>query len=72
MKFISKPSISLANKMTVFDKIKNFENLSRDFKEFEKNFKYLLKKNNKNNIEKKLLSLVEMEINNLISHRNYK
>ena len=67
LKFISKPSISLANKMSVFEKIHYIENLNRDFSEFEKDFQFLLKKNNKNNLEKKLLNLVEMEINNLIN-----
>ena len=66
LKFISKPSISLANKMSVFEKIHYYENLNKDFNDFEKDFQYLLKKNNKNNLEKKLLNLVEMEINNLI------
>ena len=67
LKFISKPSISLANKMSVFEKIHYYENLNKDFSEFEKDFQFLLKKNNKNNLEKKLLNLVEMEINNLIN-----
>ena len=48
LKFISKPLISLANKM-VFNKIKNFENLTRILKNLKK-FLIFIKKNNKNNI----------------------
>ena len=69
IKFISKPSVSLVNKIDIFEKImnkNNFEISNKEFENFEKGFKFLCEKKEKNNLEKRLLNLVNLEINNLI------
>jgi hypothetical protein len=67
LKFISKPSISLANKVNFYQKIRFYDNYNSDFDDFEKNLRFLVGKKEKTHLEKKLLNLVEMEINNLIN-----
>ena len=71
IKFISKPSVSLVNKIDIFEKImnkNNFEISNKEIENFEKGFKFLCEKKEKNNLEKRLLNLVNLEINNLIEN----
>ena len=71
IKFISKPSVSLVNKIDIFEKImnkNNFEISNKEFENFEKGFKFLCEKKEKNNLEKRLLNLVNLEINNLLEN----
>ena len=69
-KFLSKPFISLNNKFDLFDSIvKSYKNdfSEEDVNEFKKGYKFLYNKNNKNQQEKKIFSLVTMEIDNIIN-----
>ena len=71
IKFISKPSVSLVNKIDIFEKImnkNNFEISNKEFENFEKGFRFLCEKKEKNNLEKRLLNLVNLEINNLLEN----
>ncbi len=71
IKFISKPSVSLVNKIDIFEKImnkNNFDISNKEFENFEKGFKFLCEKKEKNNLEKRLLNLVNLEINNLLEN----
>ena len=71
LKFISKPSVSLVNKIDIFEKIiykNNFEITEKEFENFEKSLKFLFEKKVKNNLEKRLLNLLNLEINNLIEN----
>ena len=69
-KFLSKPFISLNNKFDLFDNIvKSYKNdfSEDDVNEFKKGYRFLFKKDNKNEQEKKIFSLVTMEIDNIIN-----
>ena len=71
LKFISKPSVSLVNKIDIFEKIiykNNSEITEKEFENFEKSLKFLFEKKVKNNLEKRLLNLLNLEINNLIEN----
>lgn len=69
-KFLSKPFISLNNKFDLFDNIvKSYKNdfSEDDVNQFKKGYRFLFKKDNKNEQEKKIFSLVTMEIDNIIN-----
>ena len=70
LKFLSKPSISLANKINIIEKLnKHFSTDITDdeLNEFCSMFKYLHKSIYKNNIEQRLFHLVNLEMNNLLT-----
>ena len=70
LKFLSKPSISLVNKLNIMEHLT--DNIYIDINDEELNefctmFKYLQNSNSKNNIEKRLFQLVNLEMNNLLN-----
>ena len=70
LKFLSKPSISLVNKINIIEKIN--EHLCIDITDDELNeflsmFKYLQNNIYKNNNEQRLFQLVNVEMNNLLT-----
>ena len=67
--FLSKPSISLANQVDIHQKIYlQYQKYIPYFEidDFTNYYKILMKKNDKNNIEKRLLNIATIQLNNII------
>ena len=70
LKFLSKPSISLVNKLNLMEQLTEeiyIDINDDDINEFCTMFKYLQNSNSKNNIEQRLFQLVTLEMNNLLN-----
>ena len=70
LKFLSKPSISLVNKLNIMEQLTEDIYIGineNELNEFCKKFNYLQNINSKNKIEKRLLHLVNVEMSNLLN-----
>ena len=68
--FITKPSISLGNKINIIEKINEYlciDITDDELNEFLSMFKYLQNNIYKNNNEQRLFQLVNVEMNNLLT-----
>ena len=69
VRFISKPSISIANKIDVFEQIQNRYNYNTTEKEiidFFQSIKYLHEKDAKSDRDRKLINIAGIELNHLM------
>ena len=70
LKILSKPSISLVNRMDIYEQLHmkyNVDITDKEMKEFYLCMRYLADKNNKTNQEERLFKIASVEMQNLLN-----